>query len=189
MLSDNIWWTRQSRIRTERRLLSNAFHSQILLLWYSFYSLAVSIYYIGSTQSVLSSKSWIIYSAMILAISSFINGFSYKERAALIKENYEYLKNLYQHSKYLEENKRSTYRVQMKYNIALNKCENHSPTDYITALYETYQSSADKTLVDPHPTKHQIRHFKINRFIRTLTLITLYLLPITISLISWLFAG
>ncbi len=95
MLSNGIWWTRQTRIRTERRLLSNAFHSQVILFWYSFYSVAISIHYLNTTSDPNVNKYWLIYSVLVLVVSGFINGLSYKERAASVKENYEYLKTLY----------------------------------------------------------------------------------------------
>jgi hypothetical protein len=39
-LLDKIWWTKKSKIEAEKRLLANAFQAQILLLWYSFVSVA-----------------------------------------------------------------------------------------------------------------------------------------------------
>ncbi|TOE66105.1 hypothetical protein CGJ38_24225, partial [Vibrio parahaemolyticus] len=73
MLSNGIWWTRQTRIRTERRLLSNAFHSQVILFWYSFYSVAVSIHYLDTTSDPNVNKYWLIYSVLVLVVSGFIN--------------------------------------------------------------------------------------------------------------------
>ena len=182
-LSDNIWWTRQSRIRAEKRLLSNAFNSQVLLLWYSFYSVAISIYYFGQEQSALASKSWLIYSVLILTVSGFINGFSYKERANLIKENYERLKSLYNKAKLKENNKEDTSPILTEYEIALNKCENHTVEDYLEALYDTVNSSIDKTKIDPNPTEYQYKKAEFNRKKRFATLSLLYSLPVFITII------
>lgn len=181
LLSDSIWWTRQSRIRTERRLLSNAFHSQLILLWYSFYSVAASIYYIGSQQSETISKYWLIYSVLVLIVSGFINGFSYKERASQIKENYESLKKLYAQAKEFESKGQSVFHVQKTYEEALKKCENHSPMDYLEALYDTYQSTQNKDNVSPHPTEYQIRIAKWNRIKRTGGLFIFYIFPLAIT--------
>ncbi|MBL0531363.1 SLATT domain-containing protein [Aeromonas caviae] len=93
-LADNIWWTRKARIQTEKRLLSNAFQSQILLLWYSFFSVSVSIYYLKNPQNGIESISWVVYSVLLLCISGFINGLSFKERASLVKECYESLNSI-----------------------------------------------------------------------------------------------
>lgn len=41
--ADNVWWTRKAKIENEARLLKYDFHGQILLLWYSFFSVAMSI--------------------------------------------------------------------------------------------------------------------------------------------------
>ena len=182
MLSDNIWWTRQSRIRTEHRLLSNAFHSQVILLWYSFYSVAISIYYLGRDASELSSKYWLIYSVLVLVVSVYINGFSYKERAGLIKENYEYLKSLFGTAKDIERANGDLSDVHAKYEKALNSCENHHPSDYLEALYDVYQSAQDKDKVSPHPTEYQIKKAKKYKRQRTILLSFFYLLPVVISL-------
>lgn len=190
MLSDNIWWTRQARIRTERRLLSNAFHSQVILFWYSFYSVAVSIYYLGSPQSEMIGKYWLIYSVLVLVVSSFINGFSYKERASLIKENYEFLKTLSGKAKQLECEKKCTIQVQQEYESALNKCENHLAKDYLEALYDTYHSATDKTKVNSHPTEYQSKQALCNRKIRMLALLFLYCLPfVTTALLNIKYIG
>lgn len=183
MLSDNIWWTRQARIRTERRLLSNAFHSQIILLWYSFYSVAISIYYFGAAQDAISSKSWLIYSVLVLVVSVYINGFSYKERAALIKENYERLKTLMTHAKQIESKNGDLTQVAFSYEKALKACENHRQEDYLEALYEVYESSEDKSKVIPKPTEYQLKKAKRNRRSRNIALALFYLLPIAITLI------
>lgn len=182
MLSDNIWWTRQARIRAERRLLSNASQSQIILFWYSFYSVAVSIYYIGESQDLIVSKLWLIYSVLILAISSFINGFTYKERANLIKENYLELWVLYSEAKRLENAGQSTSLLEKDYIASMQKCENHLPKDYIEALYDNYINAVDRSKITPNPTDKQIFKAKLYRALRIITLSLLYIAPVAITL-------
>ncbi|MEH0760131.1 SLATT domain-containing protein [Vibrio sp. 16] len=184
MLSDNIWWTRQARIRTERRLLSNAFHSQVILLWYSFFSVAVSIYYVSSSQPENSGKYWIIYSVLVLVVSGFINGFSYKERAMLIKESYESLKTLEVKAKEIEKLQGDLADVARDYEAILKKCENHEPKDYSEALYDNYHSTADRSKLSLCPTEYQLNQAKKNREYRVLALLALYSLPVFICLFA-----
>lgn len=183
LLSNSIWWTRQARIRTERRLLSNGFHSQVILLWYSFYSVAVSIFYLNMDNvSPLANKFWIIYSVLVLVVSGFISGFSFKERANLIKDNYEYLKNLYSKAKELEDLNQSTLAVEVDYEVTLKKCENHQAEDYIIALCDEYYSAVNKNDLSKEPTRYQVLKaicYKLKRFFQ---LAFLYILPIGINL-------
>jgi len=137
-LSDNIWWTRKARIQTEKRLLSNAFQSQVILLWYSFFSVAVSIYFIMAPQDGIESISWVVYSVLTLCISGFINGLSFKERASLIKECYENLNSiLYEAS----QPDADTSNIARHYESVLNACENHTDKDFAIALCQEYWSS------------------------------------------------
>lgn len=133
--SDNVWWTRKSRIQAEKRLLSNAFQSQLLLLWYSFFGVAVSIYYLkfdsSSVQSDLAGISWIVYSVLLLSISGFIAGLSFKERASLIKESYETLNTFYHKSK---EVNADIDKISTEYEQIMGLCENHTDYDYYSAL-------------------------------------------------------
>lgn len=136
MFADNIWWTRKSRIQAEKRLLSNAFQAQLLLIWYSFLSAAVSIYYLKSTTSSnLESVSWVAFSVLILSISGFINGLSYKERASQIKECYEALQELYSAAKSATADINA---LSARYQDTLKICENHEDIDFYITLCDTY---------------------------------------------------
>lgn len=181
MFSDKIWWTRQARIRTERRLLSNAFHSQVILFWYSFYSVAVSIYFIGNAQGDSTNRYWLIYSVLVLVISGFINGLSYKERASLIKENYEHLHTLYTKLIIAEKATSDTKELIEDYESILNKSENHLAKDYLEALFDNYYSSTDKSKVTPHPTGYQKTIAIINKVSKFFILVFLYSLPALIT--------
>jgi hypothetical protein len=153
-LSSNIWWTRKARIRAEKRLLSNALQSQLLLLWYSFFSVAVSIYYLNDPQSQISATYWVVYSVLVLVMSCFINGLSFKERASLIKECYIGLKSLHLKAKHNEENgddKVTLSIISKDYEQSLNACENHTDEDYVIALCTDYWSS-NNTIVNAEPT-------------------------------------
>jgi hypothetical protein len=144
--SDKVWWTRKARIQAEKRLLSNAFQSQVLLLWYSFSSVASAVYYlkaVGATNtSEISGIAWVVFSVLVLCISGFINGLSFKERAGLIKECYETLNGLYQKSK--TENL-DVSKLVGEYDQILGVCENHSDRDYYLALCIEHVTKTGKT--------------------------------------------
>lgn len=133
--SDNVWWTRKARIQAEKRLLSNAFQSQLLLLWYSFFGVAVSIFYLKFTPSAgqedLAGISWIVYSVLVLSMSGFIAGLSFKERASLIKESYETLNTFYHKAK---EDNADIEKISAEYEQIMGLCENHTDYDYYLAL-------------------------------------------------------
>lgn len=148
-LLDNLWWTRKAKICMEKRLLSNAFHAQIILLWYSFFSVAISIYYLKYSQDGTASILWVIYSVSILCVSGFINGLSFKERANLIKECYENLKSIYIKAKHDE---LSDAALASEYEKALNACENHTIQDYAIALCQEYWSTKDPSQLTSTPT-------------------------------------
>ncbi|MCW8876084.1 MAG: SLATT domain-containing protein [Kangiellaceae bacterium] len=137
--SDNIWWTRKARIQTEKRLLANAFHSQLLLLWFSFCGVAASVYYLkfaqtGNTGEIIG-ITWVVFSVLILCMSGFISGLSFKERAALVKESYEAINTLYQKAK--QENA-NVAALAENYDQVLSLCENHTDYDYYQALCIEY---------------------------------------------------
>lgn len=137
--SDNVWWTRKARIQAEKRLLSNAFQSQLLLLWYSFFGVAVSIFYLKYTPSVgqegLAGISWIVYSVLVLSMSGFIAGLSFNQRASLIKESYETLNTFYHKAK---EDNADIEQISAEYEQVMGLCENHTDYDYYLALCLEY---------------------------------------------------
>ncbi len=138
-LADNIWWTRKARIQTEKRLLFNAFHSQVILLWYSFFSVAVSVYYLKNPQNGIEAISWVVYSVLVLCISGFINGLSFKERASLVKECYESLNSI-MHQASMQN--ADVANLSTTYESKLNACENHTDRDFAIALCQEYWASS-----------------------------------------------
>lgn len=181
-IADNIWWTRKARIQTEKRLLSNARHAQLLLLWYSFFSVGASVYYLQfNSQSEYSNVSWVIFSVLVLCVSGFINGLSYKERAAIVKDSYESLNSLYRKAK--QENADAKL-ISNEYEQILSLCENHADIDYQIALCDTYLShncprDPEKGL-DRWPTRY-VWLVVLKRFaIRSFSVFILYSLPIII---------
>lgn len=91
-LSEKIWLTRVSRIETERRLLANLFHAELILVWYALFSVGISIYSLNEKNTIPQTY-WVIFSVLTLACSLYINTQSYKERAMKIK--------IYSYSRYM----------------------------------------------------------------------------------------
>lgn len=140
-LHDKIWWTRKSRIQTEKRLLSNDLHAQIILIWYSFFSVSISIYYlITKSNSAISPGVWVILSVFSLTASGFITGLNYRTRASLIKDCYEKLDSLYSEAQRKHQEKDTIVDTCETYKNILNLCENHLEIDYRAARCKMYLS-------------------------------------------------
>lgn len=182
-LSNSIWWTRKARIQTEKRLLSNNFHAQFLLFWYSLSSTIAAIYYFQfDPNSDLSGVAWVSMSVLILSASGFINALSFKERASLIKECYITLKTLYEKARAAEINKESYGSIPSDYEKTLEICENHLDIDYYMALcleYLNHPCPKDSQHgLKPMPNKYAwIMTFKVLTQ-RLASLTFLYLIPV-----------
>ena len=188
---DTIWWTRKARIQTEKRLISNAFHSNLLLLWYAFSGVAASIYHLNFAQNTninnLSNISWVIYSVLVLCMSGFINGLSFRRRAALIKECYETLNRLHQRAKQADVNE---VALAAEYEQILGVCENHTDVDYYRALCEAYLTHPDpknteneEIKLDRLPTRYQWLVVVWSIIKRLVMLLFLYIIPIILFII------
>jgi len=176
-LSDRIWWTKKSRIQTEKRLLHNAFQAQLLLLWYSFFSVGMAVYYLKfNTSSEYSSVAWVVFSVLTLSISVFINGLGFKERASLIKGGYEALHELYRRAKSAEQENSNVENIGVEYEKILNACENHLDIDYHLALCKAYLTDSNDGL-DRRPTKYSWAQLFFYYLKRWLLLPMLYILP------------
>jgi len=182
--SNNVWWTRKSRIQAEKRLLDNAVQSEILLLWYSFFGVATSIYYLKfSTNGDLAGISWVIYSVLLLAITGFVSGRSFKGRAELFKDSYEALQPIYEKTRVEDYDIESATK---EYESILGLCENHADIDYTIALCKEYSTShlpAEKDTklkpnLDRRPTWYHWVCFVRWIALRYVTLILLYTLPV-----------
>ncbi|CAG9297855.1 SLATT domain-containing protein [Celerinatantimonas diazotrophica] len=194
-LSDDIWWTRKAKIQTEKRLLTSANRSQLIMLWYAFFGVAVSIYYLKfNTSSKYANVAWVIYSVLSLTMSGFLTGRSFKERSSQIKECYEALKGVQHKAKSLENSSSSDEdswnSVYEEYDRLLGLCENHTGSDMVKALCIEHlcaRGKSDKeTGLKPDmtkcPTKYHWFIFYRNIFIQAVSFIVMFLLPIAIFL-------
>ena len=180
-IKDNIWWTRKARIQTEKRLLSNDFHAQAILLTYSFTSVAASIWNLShENETSYFSTIFVAFSVLILLVSSFIASCSFKNRASLIKDCYELLQSLYNQATLADSDRE---KIAEEYKRTLGLCENHSDIDYTLAIfYEWYNTHKEnrKENITKRLTPFQIVcviYSKVKRFV---FLSSAYLLPILI---------
>lgn len=186
-ISDNIWWTAKARMQSEQRLNSNNFHSQVLLFWYSFFAVCVSIYYLRHEPSKDANIAWVVFSVLLLCMSGLINGFSFKERAALIKECYEQLKILYQKAKKMELESSGLDAITTEYTNILSICENHTNQDFYFAVSEEYLLNGphSRNQLTKQPTCYMWVRVFLFKACRICTLALFYGLPvILLALVS-----
>jgi hypothetical protein len=178
-MDNKIWITRRARIQTEKRLLSNAFHSQLLLLWYSFSGVAVAIYYLSTSPDQPQNVIWVVFSVLVLVMSGYIQGFSYKKRADAVKLCYENLDKLYIKAKNPQTSRESLYD---EYKMILDSCENHTTGDFYEAICVEYLSSSDsdREKLTKLPNFYIWTCFTLNRAFKGIRLLFLYTLPGTI---------
>ena len=150
-------------------------------MWYSFFGVAVSIYYLKFDNDVgsndLAGISWVVYSVLVLVIAGFIKGLSFKERASLIKECYESLKYLYARTK---EEDQSIDLLTKEYEQILSACENHTDNDYYQALCETYITHSKENMKNLYPLPTWFHYYSVvwANVKRFAMLSFFYLLPI-----------
>lgn len=135
-LSDCVWWTKKSRTQAEKRLLSNDFYSQVILLWYSIFLVFYSIYGLKSaSESQLFSVVMVALSVLVLCATLFVSNRSFKERSMLIKQCYEQLSIIYNKSSKPNYNECD---LEIEYQNILSICENHKDIDYKCAVFNEY---------------------------------------------------
>lgn len=134
-ISDKIWWTRKSKIEQETRLLRFEFHSQLLLIWYSFFAVAISILQLNQNNHVpFHPSSLLIFSVLTLVMSCIVSAQKFASRAEKVKLCYEKLNTLYTRSKNGED-------IKDEYELVLNDCENHSQKDHFISRVNIYFST------------------------------------------------
>lgn len=181
-LHDKIWWTRKSKIQTERRLLSNDFQSQLILLWYAFFSVAISIYYlIIKSASTVAPGVWVVLSVFSLVASGFISGLGYKSRASLIKECYEKLDSLYYEVRKSANDSEKLGELSERYRAILSLCENHSDLDYRAARCEMH-FSGDRGFA-PQVGFYDYLRWGGYKVVRWLFLLVIYISPVAVFLL------
>lgn len=181
MKKDNIWFTRKARIRASERLLSNDFHSQCLLVYYSALLAIVSILDLKYNLMFNGKSSEILcaLSVLVLVGSLFISSVNFKGRGLAFKDNYIALQALYEridirHSPVLHKQDIDDYLELLK------NCENHSPLDDLYA-----RVIAGSGLTSRIPSKLDVAWLCFNLFFRFIFLSVLYVLPIALLYMFW----
>ncbi|MCU4549840.1 SLATT domain-containing protein [Acinetobacter pittii] len=176
-LKDKVWWTKKSKIFHEKRLLAYNFHSQLLLIWYSLFTVAAStlnansLYLLGINQKQLDPNILIIFSVLTLTMSCFVSSLNFKGRSLSIKQCYENLALL---------NYENDNEANHKYQKLLDSCENHEDIDYINAKINIYYSTPKNSRIDihPSPTVFEKIQYVYRKVVNFIILSILYILPI-----------
>ncbi|MCK4091356.1 SLATT domain-containing protein [Acinetobacter radioresistens] len=191
MADSNIWWTRKAKIHHESRLLKLERHSQLLLIWYSFFTLCASILSSSeNTRQIVGMDSSFdpnlltAFSILTLIMSCFVSSLNFKERAIKIKNCYEELAILSD----------SEPNCKKRYSEILGRCENHTEIDFLYAKFNLYYSidpanRKDPKYIDKTITIYEYIKIIINFCSYYITIIFLYLLPILILIIQFNPAG
>lgn len=178
MLSNTIWWTRKARIQAAERLLANDFHTQLILVWYSTFSVGASIYFLKfAPQSDIANVSMVIYSVMILSMSLFMSGRNFKERGMLMKQCYLQLDMLYRYAKAAEKksDEKVILRISEEYQNVVNASENHKELDFEVAIFKLRMAGEE---VDKELTWYRGVRAGSHYLFRVLSLFLFYALPI-----------
>lgn len=136
-LKNRVWFTRIARIYSEKRLLRNELHSQLLLMAYSVYSIALSVILLKykPISDDAGAVMGIILSVALFGLSFHLSARNFPIRAQRFKENYSYLQGLLDRLSLLEQNTAQAQlcdelaTIQQDYQKAIVSSENHSTMD------------------------------------------------------------
>jgi len=136
-LNDRIWFTRIARIYSEKRLLRNGLHSQLLLMFYAVYSIALSVTQLKfkPIPDDAATVFGIILSVILFGLTFHMSSRGFAARAQRFKENYTHLQLLSGRLDVAECQAESTELqkvieyVQAEYSTAIANCENHTTMD------------------------------------------------------------
>lgn len=131
-LSDQIWFTRKARIRTSERLLSNKFHLNLILIWYSFITFSISIYLIKKPDLFSEHTDVIMTLATgaVFTLSLFVPQLNLQSRYEALKENYISMQTLNSELS-LCTMKDEVLEIQRRYSALLSSVENHKSLDML----------------------------------------------------------
>jgi carbon starvation protein CstA len=140
-LSDKIWITRKTRIYTEQRLLSNAFWTQFIMIFYSSLLLVLSIWILVNPSQKVEIFS-IFSSVVVLVASIFLSSQQFKERSLAIKNSYIKLEELISRARRAEDSNdvSATISIESEYATILLNVENHTDYDFLAMRYSLRHS-------------------------------------------------
>lgn len=188
---NSIWFTRKAWISAEKRLLSNAYHTQLLLVVYSAYMACVSVVFL-SYQPLGYEKKFIetsmaVISIILFGLSLYLNSKSFKERANGFKAGYLDLHNISNEidvffiEKKSIENAAEDFRgIFNRYIKVLRDVENHLEIDDISG-----RISAGKGLTSRHLSCGEVIRYRWWRIWRWWALLVIYMAPFFVFM--WFF--
>lgn len=181
-LSEKIWITRKTRIYTEQRLLNKSLITQAVMIFYSFFLVAFSLWNLIQPNNHLEIYS-IVSSIAVLVSSIFISSQRFSERAMMIRNCYISLDELYSKVLRIEQigNKDKIEQIESEYTNILLNVENHSDYDYLSLRYSLRNNR--NTTLPKFTFKDCVDYFisKIYRILLTMIIITL---PFIMSFIT-----
>lgn len=178
-LSDRVWETRKTRIYTEKRLRLRGIQIEIIMIWYSFLLVSVSVLSLKAC-----SKNSLLYctieSIFVLVASVYLSAQRFSNRAEAMRNNYVSLELLESNIRVAEKNNKNEEVLEHEkyYCELLNSIENHSDWDYLLLRFSR-KSYQDTTL--PPFGKYEWIQFVFGYIYRASVLITFFILPIIIA--------
>ena len=129
-LSDQIWFTRVSRIKAENRLIEKEHFAQFVNIYYSLFAIICSIisYHYNDTKMGLFT---IIITISLMVSLLYLNGQKYLEQARDYRTNYTQLHILEMKTKDLSQD---IMDIREAYCKLLNSSSNHIEFDYLKAI-------------------------------------------------------
>lgn len=181
MLSDKIWVTRKVRINTEKRLLKNAFLSQVLMIVYS------SILVFSAVWNLVHPNNDIAFlfvcgSIAVLILSIYLSSHKFIERSLSIRNCYVQLDKIYNNVKRAEgsQDLKMIENCETIYSDILLSVENHSSYDYL-CMRHSIRGDENTTL--PKYTKLDFFHYILEKVYRSLVVALCFCLPFIILFI------
>lgn len=135
-LSDRIWETSKTRIYAERRLVEQATTTELLLIWYSLFLVAASIWLLCAPAKSPAYLT-VVGSIAVLVASVYLSARNFRSRAVQIRNNYVSLATLVSRARAAENagDEEELRRVEEAYGDKLVAVENHTEYDYLCLRY------------------------------------------------------
>lgn len=184
--TENIYLTARIRIKSESRLRWNAKILNLVIIWYSFVTILLSIADIAKFIEIeFFSTLSVSYSIGILIFSLIMNSEKYQERAERFRECYLKLHRLYKDKSISIEERVAEYHK------LLDNYENHSDYDYQTALVSAWWNG--KSLYNSEKELkagwNHIAYVFLRNFMSVLKWIIIFFLPIIIFVFAICYLG
>lgn len=176
-MKNKIWITRKTRIFAERRMQRLDLISKVILIYYSFILVCLSIINFKNASAAIE-EIIIISSFAILITSIFLSSQRFKERAIYFKNCYIQLDELYLKICHAEENNplkaEELEQFRSEYLKILDSVENHSSYDFICLRYSLRKNK--KTTLEPFKISDYVSFWSF-KALRLVILCVLFVLP------------